>query len=86
MTKAAAGGGLGPIWVGLTDTYEENKWRYWSSGDEFDASTAAYAWGNNNSGTSQNCAYVNASYQILYDASCSSNSFYALCEIESNLC
>ena len=85
MTKAAASGGLGSIWVGLTDVYEENKWRYWPSGDEFDDSTAAYAWGDNDDGTSNNCAVVSYDSQRLNDVPCSS-SLYALCEIESDLC
>merc|ERR1712168_235630 len=85
ITQAAANSGLGDIWVGLTDTYEEGKWRFWASGDDFNDSAAAYTWQDKTSGTSFNCAIVNSSNQYLYDQSCT-DSYYALCEIESNLC
>ena len=86
ITSAAYSSGLGSIWIGLTDVYEERKWRFWSSGSEFDASTAAFDWlsaSETDEDISENCAAVHVDH--LHDYDCDS-SLYALCEIESNLC
>ena len=87
ITHAASSSGLGHIWIGVTDVYEETKWRFWSSGKDFDVSTSAFGSWLGSEGTdvdtSSNCAVVHDYH--LHSSNCDS-SFYALCEIESNLC
>lgn len=84
IVQAAVESGLGYTWLGVTDNYKEGRWRYLSSGRDVDFSNAAFAWGNDDHGSSENCV-VSVSSEHIHDTGCD-NSFYGLCEIETSLC
>ena len=83
ILKTAYGSGLGYTWLGVSDVYDEGRWRYWSSGKDYDELTGAFRWdsGEPNGGDDQNYGCTNGEH--LHD--CNSN-LYALCEISSDIC
>ena len=81
ILKTAYDSGLGYIWLGVSDVYDEVRWRYWSSGKDYDELTGAFRWDGGQPNGGQNYGCTNGEY--LHD--CDSN-LYALCEISSDIC
>ena len=77
--------------MGLSDEFEEGKWKYIGSGQNFDDSgVTAWKWTDGSwmhNFPDQNCAAANGQH-FLYDTACNNNDWYkyGLCEIKTNLC
>ena len=86
IASTAWDSGLGYLWVGLTDIYEDEKIRYWSSGEEFDPTGAAWPVGDlDGIVIGDECAIVYGSDGRLDDTPCD-GSYYAMCVISTSVC
>ena len=83
--------GVGELFVGLSDEFEEGKWKYIGSGQNFDDSgVTAWKWHSGsaaNNVDTRNCAEAYGESHI-YDELCNDSYWtrYGLCEIKTNLC
>ena len=88
IAQSAYDNGWGYIWVGITDGYENGKFRYWSSARTYDETGAC--WPTNDldgittgSDQPQDCAVVLR--DTLDDQDCVRD-FYAMCQIDNVIC
>ena len=72
--------------MGVTDVYEEGKFRYWSSGKEVDFNGAAWTNGNLDGGSDFDCAVVVGLHDLLDNQPCDSAHYYGLCELDADIC
>ena len=85
ITSSAWNNGLGAIWIGLTDLYQDGTYMYWSSGKKFDYDFTKTAWGNLLvDGDNGNCAVIFD--DGFYDDRDCEEPNYGLCVIEQNIC
>ena len=91
IAKVAYDSGVGTLFVGLSDDFEEGNWKYIGSGQNFDdLALTAWEWATDSSMHNvddQNCAAAYGQYYI-YDTFCNHKDWYkyGLCEIKTNLC
>ena len=85
IVDSAWNNGLGAIWIGLTDLYQDGSYMYWSSGKVFDYDFTKTAWGNLLvDGDNGNCAVIFD--DGFYDDRDCEEPNYGLCVIEQNIC
>ena len=88
ITKAAFDNGLGHTFVGITDAFEQGRWKYAASGDDYDQSGAT-AWKDYNLNAEvdhNDCAVTDG--EFLWRTECDNSNLYryAICEIQSIIC
>ena len=87
ITKAAFDNGMGFTFVGITDAFEQGKWKFAGSGEDYNQSGAT-AWKNYNLDEVDynDCAVTNG--EFLWRTECDNSIYYryAICEIQSNTC
>ena len=84
IATSACNSGLGNFWVGLTDLYTDGQFKYWSSGQDYDSAGAAWSSGSVVGAGTYNCAAI-SNGEIIDDWPCD-HSYYALCELEADVC
>ena len=91
IAQVAYDSGVGYLFVGLSDDFEEGNWKYIGSGQNFDDSgITAWNWTDGDlmhNYDTQNCAAAQGE-NLICDVICNDTDWhkYGLCEIKTNLC